>query len=461
MEPPNNQISALETQPSQGSDSVTTARAQKLWLWLLAVALFVSGGVVFWRFSASTSDSTPAKTAAQPPRPVVTVPLAVGSGVRQVELIGQAESTQQATVRAQTDGVIQQVLVQPGDRIRPGSILAVLDDADQRLAISQAQAQLAQERSNLARLEVGTRPEVLAQRQAEVRSTKAREKEALDNLRRTTDLVRQGALSERLLVEAKAAVDDAEGTRLAAEASLAEAKAGPIREEIDAQRAEVAAAQAAVNQARLALQRTQIRASNGGVVQVRQVSPGDYVESADPVMTLLAGNQLDVFLELPENLSGQVTAGLPIALTARALPQWQGKATVTGVVPSADAASRRQRVRLRLDNPPAGLLPGMAIAGRLTLSSNTPSFLVSRDALTRRQDQWLVFTVANNKAQQYPVQLVADMGEQVAIASDQLRAGQPIVLQGGDGLQNGAAVKSVEAKQQSLTNAAPQSSPRP
>jgi HlyD family secretion protein len=444
MEPSNNQTSALETQPTPGSDSSVTAPAPKPWLWLVVVALFVSAGLVFWRFSASTSGSAPAKAAAQPPRPVVTVPLAVGSGVRQVELIGQAESTQQATVRAQTDGVIRQVLVQPGDRIRPGSTLAILDDADQQLAIAQAQAALAQERSNLARLEVGTRPEVLAQRQAEVRSTKARAKEALDNLRRTTDLVRQGALSERLLVEAKAAVDDAEGTRLAAEASLAEAKAGPIREEIDAQRAKVAAAQAAVNQARLALQRTQIRASNGGVVQVRQVSPGDYVESADPVMTLLAGNQLDIFLELPENLSGQVAVGMPIALAARALPQWQGKAAVTGVVPSADTASRRQRVRLRLDNPPPGLLPGMAIAGRLTLSSNTPGFVISRDALTRRQDQWLVFTVANNKVQQHPVELVTDMGEQVAIASPQLRAGQPIVLRGGDGLKDGSAVKLVK-----------------
>jgi HlyD family secretion protein len=452
MEPSNNQISTLETQPTRESDLTLSAPAPKPWLWLLVVALFVSGGLVFWRFSSSTSGSEPAKVAVQPPRPIVTVPLAVGNGVRQVELIGQAESTQQATVRAQTDGVIRQVLVQPGDRIRPGSILAVLDDADQQLAIAQAQAQLAQERSNLARLEVGTRPEVLAQRQAEVRSTKAREQEALDNLRRTTDLVRQGALSERLLVEAKAAVDDAQGTRLAAEATFGEAEAGPIREEIDAQRARVAAAQAAVNQARLALQRTQIRAGNGGVVQVRQVSPGDYVESADPVMTLLAGNQLDIFLELPENLSGQITPGMPIALTARALPQWQAQATVTGVVPSADTASRRQRVRLRLANPPTGLLPGMAISGQLSLPSNTPSFLISRDALTRRQDQWLVFTVANNQAQQQTVELVADMGEQVAIASSQLRAGQPIILQGGDGLQNGAAVKLVQPEAQPSVN---------
>ncbi|MBW4550620.1 MAG: efflux RND transporter periplasmic adaptor subunit [Aphanocapsa sp. GSE-SYN-MK-11-07L] len=448
----NNQASTTEQQPFDQENSPLAASTRKPWPWILLVALIVSGGIVFWRFSASTGGTAPAKAAAQAPRPVVTTPLTVGSGVRQVELIGQAESTQQATVRAQTDGVIRQVLVQPGDRLRPGSPIAILDDADQQLAVAQALAELAQERSNLARLEVGTRKEVLAQRQAELRSTQAREQEALDNLRRTTDLVRQGALSERLLVEAKAAVDDAKGARLAAEATLAEAVAGPIREEIEAQRARVAAAQAAVNQARLALQRTQITAVNQGVVQTRQISPGDYVESADPVLTMVAGSQLDIFLELPENLSGQIQPGMPIGLTARALPNWQAQATVTGVVPSADAASRRQRVRLRLENPPSGLLPGMAIAGRLTLPSNRPSFLISRDALTRRQDQWLVFTIVDNKAQQQPVELAADMGEQVAIASDQLRAGQPIVLQGGDGLQNGAAVKLVQPEAQPSVN---------
>jgi RND family efflux transporter MFP subunit len=322
--------------------------------------------------------------------------------------------------------------------------IAILDDADQQLTVSEAQAQLAQERSNLARLEVGTRREIVAQRQAAVRSARAREQEALDNLRRTTDLVAQGALSQRLQVEAQATVDDARGERLEAEAALAEAQAGPTREEIDAQRANVEAARAALNQARLALQRTRITALSGGVVQQRRLSPGDLVQAGGEIVTLVAGDNLDVFLEIPEELSGGITSGLPVELIARALPRWRERATITGVVPVADAASRRQRVRIRLDNPPPGLLSGMAVTGRLELPSNQPSFVVSRDALTRRQNQWLVFTVANGRARQLEVELVADMGEKVAIYNQQLRAGQPVVLRGGDGLQNGAAVKVVE-----------------
>jgi len=52
---------------------------------------------------------------------------------------------------------VQRVLVQSGDRVTP--TIAILDDADQQLAVAEAQARLAQERSELARLEVGTRRE--------------------------------------------------------------------------------------------------------------------------------------------------------------------------------------------------------------------------------------------------------------------------------------------------------------
>lgn len=322
-------------------------------------------------------------------------------------------------------------------------VIAVLDDTDQQLAISQARAQLAQQQSNLARLEVGTRPEIMARRQATVTSAKAREREAEDNLKRTSDLVKEGALSQRLLVEAQARLDDIQGERLQAEAELAEAKAGPIREEIAAQRANVEAAKANLAQAELAQIRTQIRASQSGVVQTRHISNGDLVQTSSPIVTLVAGDRFDIFLELPEELSSQVTPGMTIDLTSRALPQWKQRANITGVVPSADPSSRRQRVRVQINTPPQGLLPGMAIAGNLNLPSNRSSFVVSRDALTRRQNQWLVFTVADGKAKQVEVEMIADMGKEIAIYHPSLSSGQNIVLRGGDGLQDGAAVKVV------------------
>jgi HlyD family secretion protein len=322
--------------------------------------------------------------------------------------------------------------------------IATLDDADQQLAVAEARARLAQERSELARLEVGTRSEIIAQRQAELRAAQAREREAQDNLERNLELVAQGAVAQRLVVEARASADAARADRFQAEAALAEATAGPTQEEIAAQQASVAAANAAVNQARLALARTQVKAQAGGIVQSRQANTGDLLESTDPLLTLVNGNDLDVFLELPEQLSGSITPGLTVELTARALPNWRQRAPISGVVPAANATSRRQMVRVDLENPPANLLPKMAIAAELQLPAAQNSFVVPRDALVQRDDNWFVYTVANGKAAEIKVQLVVDMGETVAISGAQLRSGQPVVVRGGEALMNGAPVQVAE-----------------
>ncbi len=429
-------------------DAAEPESSQKPWLWTLLIISVMINGVALWQMFSSTSPTRePVAIAAKvpPPRSVKLTTLARGNTTQKIQLLGQVESPQQATIRAQTGGVIKQVLVQAGDRVTPGKEIAVIDNTDQKLALTQAQAQLAQQRNQLARLEVGTRPEIIAQRQAAVSSAQAREREAIDNLKRRTELVKQGAIAQRLLVEARAAVDDAQGARLAAQAALAEAKAGPTREEIAAQQANVAAATASVNQAKLALNRTRIRAGSGGVVSQRKVSPGDYVESNSEIVNLIAGDRLDIFLELPEKISGQVTPGTRVELTARALPKWRGNATISGVVPSADAASRRQRVRVRLDTPPPGLLPGMAVTGNLKLGNQSQGFIVSRDALTRRGNQWLVFAVENGKAKQIAIKMIADMGEKVAISGTSLQPGQTVVVQGGDGLKDGAKVNVVDS----------------
>lgn len=437
----------MKTSELQGSSSkpLRSPPLKRSQLGLLALLLIVGGGVVVWRTFTPARDPAPSEMAqGLPPVPVETVTLQRGEGMRRIQLLGQIEANKSATLRTQTAGTVQQVLVEVGDRITPGMTIAVLDDADQQLALAEARARLAQERSELARLEVGTRPEIIAQRRAELRSAQAREREAQQNLVRYEELVAAGAISEKALLEERATVDATRAERLKVQAALAEATAGPTREEIAAQQASVAAAESAVNQAQLTLARTQVKAPTGGIVRSREVSTGDLVERNTPVLTLVDSNELDVFLELPEQLSGSITPGLPVELTARALPSWRQRATISGVVPAANAASRRQIIRVQLQSPPENLLPKMAIAGELQLPINPNSFVMPRDALVQRDDNWLVYTVANGKAAEMKVQLVADMGETVAISGNQLRSGQPVVVRGGEALMHGAPVQVAE-----------------
>jgi len=446
MSAPENQSALLDPAPVEPNLPPQVVSERPRWRGYLLALCLLGGGIFIGRFlpepqASSTVTATHRPTL--PPRPVETIALAQGRGVQREQLIGQVEPRSSTTIRPRTEGTIQEIFVQPGDRVQAGTILAILDNVDQQLAFSQARAGLAEAESELARMEAGTRQEVIAQRQAALKSARARELEALDNLDRTKTLVAEGALSQRLLIEAQTQADAARGARLEAEATLAQATAGPRPEEIAAQRAIVAAHRAAVAQAQLMLERTQIRSATAGIVQSRMASNGDYLEAGDPILSIVSGNTLDIFLEVSEELSSQVEAGLLVTLSSRALPDWQLQAPIAAIIPTADSKSRRQQVRIQLDTPPADLVPGMAIQGEIALAVQTDGFVVPRDALTRRGNRWFVFTVNDETARELEVEVIADMGQQVAIAHRELRSNQPLVVRGGDGLRNGAPVKIV------------------
>lgn len=267
----------------------TGKKLNNLPTWLLAI-LLLAGGAVLGRVSIPEPDATAQTNTEQTspqPKAVETIALTRGTAQRQIKLLGSVEAGERASLSSQLDGTVQRVLVREGDRVTGGMTVAVLDDADSRLASAEAQARLAQERGNLNRLLVGTRPEIIAQREAELNAAKARESEAQDNLERVSGLTEEGALSQRALIEARAEANAAISERYRVEALLAEAQAGATKEEIDAQRGLVAAAQAAVEQAELGMQRTEIKAAFSGIVQSRDVDPGDYVEINDSVLTLV------------------------------------------------------------------------------------------------------------------------------------------------------------------------------
>lgn len=444
-QPPESSTDPLPNIPEKSQNSKLSQK--RPWFWFIVFAAIVGSGFTVWRGLTPTGRPQIANAQSQggpPPRPVEITPLQLGKAETRIQLMGQVEANQKSTIRALTRGVVREVLVEAGDRVTQGMPIAVLDDTDQRLAVAEAQAKLAQQRSNLARLEAGTRPEIIAQREGALKASQAKEREAQDNLQRTKDLVKDGALSQRLLIQAEAALDQARGERLEAQAELAEAKAGTIREDIDAQKANVAAAVAALNQAQVVQGRTQVIATASGTVQTRQVNPGDLVDGGTPMINLIANETFDIFLEVPESLSGQVRSGMTVELSTRALPNWKQRTTITGIVPSADSTSRRQRVRVALNNPPKELLPGMAIEAALIQPSNRSGFIVSRDVLTQRQGKWFVAVIADDKAKLIPVEMVADMGAQASIFSPELKNGQAIVSRGVDGLQDGASVKVIQ-----------------
>ena len=222
--------------------------------------------------------------------------------------------------------------------VRKGDILLQLDDSDARLALAKAEAeyfkarrQFAQTAANSGSLaaQVGARDADIGQAQAQLASAEASFGKARIDLSRRQELATSGAVSGEELTTAKNAYSTAQANLALARAAVAQASAtrGAARESLAANQAliagstvdtspEVAAAKAKLDQARLDLQRTVIRAPIDGVVTNRQVQVGQRIAAGSPVMTIVPVGSVYVDANFKEGQLKKVRPGQPVELVS-------------------------------------------------------------------------------------------------------------------------------------------------
>ena len=232
----------------------------------------------------------------------------------------------QATVAAQTTGMITDVLVQEGEHVARGQVLARLDD-------SAAQAQVAAARSQLA-ADLALVPQYTAEL----------ERDRL-MLLRTRTLAQQGAASQSTLeaATASAQTDDA---------LLAHARA-----------------QADVDNKNLALAVTMlsytvIRAPFAGVVTERYAHPGEMISpqavggfTQTGICTIVDMSSLEVDVDVNETLITRLHAGQRATVVLDSYPDWRIAAHVITIVPTANQQKATIKVRIGLDKPDPRVLP--------------------------------------------------------------------------------------------------------
>jgi len=222
--------------------------------------------------------------------------------------------------------------------VRKGDILLQLDDSDARLALAKAEAEYFKARRGFAQTaansgslaaQVGARDADIGQAQAQLASAKASFGKARIDLSRRQELATSGAVSGEELTTAKNAYSTAQANLALARAAVAQASAtrGAARESLAANQAliagstvdtspEVAAAKAKLDQARLDLQRTVIRAPIDGVVTNRQVQIGQRISAGSPVMTIVPVGSVYVDANFKEGQLKKVRPGQSVELVS-------------------------------------------------------------------------------------------------------------------------------------------------
>lgn len=231
---------------------------------------------------------------------------------------------------------LAQVLVEEGDQVTSGQVLARLDTELLQKTLDQAEAQVQARQAQLDKLLAGSRPEEIAAAQAKVEAAQARARAARDTWQRLQTLLKRKLTSAEEVELARANAEAAEAELDAARQNLQLLQAGPRAEDIAAARAEVAAARAARALAAQRLADAVLKAPFDGVVRDRLAEPGEFVTPQNPVLSLARLSPVWVRSYLPEPDLGRVRPGMAASIHTDSYPNKTYRGWVGFISPTAE-----------------------------------------------------------------------------------------------------------------------------
>lgn len=175
---------------------------------------------------------------------------------------------------------VKDILVQEGEAVEAGQILARLDTTTLNLQLMQAKAQLAVQQQSLQRLKNGSRPEEINQAKANLNAAQADAQYATQQFQRMQSVhasTDQNAVSKSDLEAARARYQSAQAKAIVAQNNYRLTQAGPRKEDIDAAAAQTDAGKAQVALLEQRLKDAELKAPIAGVVRSRLIEVGDMV----------------------------------------------------------------------------------------------------------------------------------------------------------------------------------------
>lgn len=331
--------------------------------------------------SKKTDDAArPAET----PVKVTTIVAAEQSVAEEIPLTGVLEANERTELAANAAGRVTKVLVELGQTVAAGAVIAQLDTST--AALSQAEAA------------------------ANVKSAEEQLATARLDCDRYEGLLKKGAITQQ-------EYDKAQG----------DCRHGS---------AEEAAAKAKAAKAAKAVSDGTIRAPFSGKIAAKTIHVGDYVREDTKVVTLLSDNPLRLQLTVPEPSIFAVKAGTNVRFESLGVKGRSFQATIANVGREVRAQSRDVVVEGTVDNADGALLPGMFTTAHLQ-TGETRRPVVPRSAVVVKDDESSVFVVVEKRLQQRAVHLGAAIGEGVAVM-DGVKAGENVVTDPGPATVDGA-----------------------
>ena len=344
---------------------------------------------------------------------------------------GAIEANVTAQGAFQIAGRVDKVLVEEGQAVTKGQVLAELDASDFRNAYDAAEAQADTARAADKKAQEGPRSQELEQ-------TRIDSERWLDEYKRMKFLYENKSLAANDFKKIEAGYE-------AAQQRYDMALKGTRVEDKEAASGQSRAAAAQLHEARKRLEDTRLRAPISGFVGMRRIDVGDTVAAGTPVISVLDLNPVKVRVAIPEAEIGRVKEGSRATVTVPSLDgkQFEGKVETVGV--AADPASRSYAVKISVANPDRVLRAGMVSDARIFSVEMVNAITVPGNAIVRDSQGVMhvyVYDPGRQRVYARRIETGGLIGSEVEIRSG-LAGDEQVVVAGQQNVREGSPARVI------------------
>ncbi len=319
-----------------------------------------------------------------------------------LDAIGELVPRASVDVMSRVSGRLKEVMVERGDPVSRGQLLAVVDDEDLLQQIRRAEAAIAVARASVQREQAS-----MENLQLQVQRYQKLYQENLLSLQDLQDLESRLRVSVAQVQLAQAQVDQAE---------------------------------ASLRELRIQQEQTRIYSPLDGFVGVRYLDPGALVNASVPIVSVVDVSRVKTVVPVPEGDLSRVSPGLSAQIRVDAYPDRVYRGVVTRISPVLNPATRTADIEIEVPNETGVLKPGMFARVSLKADAARPALAIPRAALLTRGEQKGVFLLENNTTTRFrQIEIGRIQGDMVEVVSG-LEEGVRVVTSGAQKLNDGDMV---------------------
>ncbi|HEY9630381.1 MAG TPA: efflux RND transporter periplasmic adaptor subunit [Coleofasciculaceae cyanobacterium] len=426
----------LDSPPQMAPQPFVKSKMKQAWTrWLvgfLVLSLLAGGGYVIYRQIMVASRQQTRRQMQTIAVKRTTLPITITAN-------GTVQPKQSTNVSPKDSGRLKSIIVEEGDSVAAGQILAYMDDSDSQGQLLSAQGQLASAEANLQKAIAGNRPQEVAQSQAQLKSAEANLRQAESDIQRNQQLYSEGAISAQTLDTFRTTRDTAQADVEQAQQTVDLSQAGSRQEDIAEARAQVTQAEGGLKTVETQIDDAVIRAPFSGTITKRYADPGDFVapttsasdtSSATSSSILSLASTYQVVAKVAETDIARITVGLPVTIKADAYPDQTFEGRVAQVAAEATVTSNVTSFDIKIDilsDKQRLLRPGMNVDVEFKAGELANVLTVPTVAIVRQQQGEGVMIMTESGPQFTPIKTGATVGNETEVRSG-LEDNQQILL---------------------------------